>query len=142
MRKAELSILAAAVTLTASACSTERDDNASGANVAETEVITETETGTTADAGAAGATTNWPAGSRIVVEEGVTYRVEPGGTRVRLGPDDSRIVVENGTRFRVDPDGTRFRIDEQGAVVSTTDEGVTTDVRVGDDPSVEVNTNP
>lgn len=140
MRKAELSILAVAVTLAVSGCNTDQTDDANDANVADTQGITETDAGTTAEAGAAGATTDWPAGSRIVVEDGVTYRIVPDGTRVRLGPADSR-VVEDGVRYRVDPDGTRFRIDEQGAVVSTTEEGVTTDVRVGDDPAVEVNTN-
>jgi hypothetical protein len=59
----------------------------------------------------------WPAGTRIVVDNGVTYRIEPGGARIALGPNDSRIVVENGTRFRVDPSGTRVRIDENGAVI-------------------------
>lgn len=63
------------------------------------------------------ASAGWPAGSRIVVEEGVTYRIEPGGVRVALGPNDSRIVVENGVSYRVDPGGTRVRIDESGAEV-------------------------
>lgn len=138
MRKAELSILAVAVTLAVSGCNT---DETNEANVADTQAVTETDAGSTAGAGAAGTATDWPAGSRIAVEDGVTYRIAPGGTRVRLRPDDSRIVVEDGVRFRVDPDGTRFRIDERGAVISTTEDGVTTDVRVGDDPAVEVNTN-
>ncbi len=63
------------------------------------------------------ASAGWPAGSRIVVEEGVTYRIEPGGARVALGPDDSRILVEDGVRYRIDPGGTRIRIDESGAEV-------------------------
>jgi hypothetical protein len=69
-------------------------------------------------AGTAAAGAAWPAGSRIVVENGVTYRIEPGGARVALGPGDSRIVVENGVRFRVDPNGTRVRIDSSGADIS------------------------
>jgi hypothetical protein len=32
-------------------------------------------------------------------------------------PAGTRIVVENGTRFRVDPSGTRVRIDENGAAI-------------------------
>ena len=63
------------------------------------------------------ASSEWPKGARIVVENGVTYRVEPGGVRVALGPNDSRIVIENGVRYRVDPSGTRVRIDPSGAVI-------------------------
>ncbi len=74
------------------------------------------------------ATTGWPAGSRIVVENGVTYRIEPGGTRVALGPNESRIVVENGTRFRVDPNGTRVRIDPSGAEITVNPPATTTNV--------------
>jgi hypothetical protein len=65
----------------------------------------------------AAAATAWPEGARIVVEEGVTYRIDPEGSRVRLGPEESRIIVEDGVRFRVDPDGNRIRIDERGAVI-------------------------
>jgi hypothetical protein len=79
------------------------------------------ETGNSA-AGGTGATggntaSAWPEGSRIVVEEGVTYRVSPSGSRVRLEANDSRVVVENGVRYRVDPGGARVRIDDRGAVV-------------------------
>lgn len=78
--------------------------------------------GTSADdgyaKGNATATSSWPAGTRIVVDNGVTYRVEPGGVRVALGPSDSRILVENGVRYRVDPSGTRVRIDPSGAEIS------------------------
>lgn len=71
---------------------------------------------------------NWPEGSRIVVDNGVTYRVMPNGTRVELGPNDSRIVVENGIRYRVDPGGTRVRIDENGVAVDVTPPTVNTTV--------------
>ena len=81
-------------------------------------------------AGTATAGGSWPAGSRIVVEEGVTYRIEPGGARIRLGPEDARIVVEDGVRYRVDPSGTRIRIDESGA-----------EIRVDGDVSVPVDAN-
>jgi hypothetical protein len=59
----------------------------------------------------------WAKGSRIVEENGVTYRIDADGTRVALGATDSRIVVENGNRFRVDPDGTRVRIDPEGVAI-------------------------
>ena len=84
-------------------------------------------------AGTATAGGTWPAGTRIVVEEGVTYRIEPGGARIRLGPDDSRIVIEDGARYRVDPGGTRIRIDESGAEIRV-------DTDVDADAAVTVNT--
>ena len=90
--------------------------------------------------GNATADSSWPAGSRIVVENGVTYRVEPGGARVALGPNDSRIVVENGVTYRVDPGGTRVRIDDSGAAVSVGPGGVNATVPVGGNTSVTVNT--
>ena len=92
-------------------------------------------------AGGATAGTSFPAGSRIVVENGVTYRIDPGGARIALGPDDSRIVVEDGVRYRVDPGGTRVRIDDTGAVVSVGADGVDATVPVGGNTSVTVNTN-
>jgi len=67
--------------------------------------------------GAASADADWPRGTRIVEENGVTYRVDPNGTRVQITADGPRIVVENGTRYRVRPDGTRVRIDETGVDV-------------------------
>ena len=76
--------------------------------------------------GAQTATATWPPGSRIVVEKGVTYRIEPGGVRVALGPNESRILVENGVRYRVDPSGTRVRIDESGAEITVNPPGTTT----------------
>lgn len=62
----------------------------------------------------AGAVSAWPEGSRIVEENGVTYRVDSAGTRVRLQANESRIVVDNGVRYRVDPDGSRVRISPDG----------------------------
>lgn len=70
----------------------------------------------------------WPQGTRIVVEDGVTYRIGPDGVRVALGPNDSRIVIEEGVRYRVDPDGTRVRIDEQGVVIDVDSGGVSATV--------------
>ena len=95
-----------------------------------------------AASGYGGATAGaWPEGARIVVEDGVTYRIDADGTRVRLGDSDARVIVEDGVRFRVDPDGTRVRIDEQGATVSVGPGGVDTTVPVGGDTRVTVNSN-
>lgn len=75
---------------------------------------------------------SWPEGTRIVVEDNVTYRIDPNGVRVRLGDADSRIEVVDGVRYRVDPGGTRIRIDDRGLAIR---------VPVDADASVEVNTN-
>ena len=69
-------------------------------------------------------TTGWPEGARIVVVDGVAYRVMPSGERIQLGPNDSRILVEEGVTYRVDPGGTRVRIDEEGAVIDIDADGV------------------
>jgi hypothetical protein len=97
--------------------------------------------GSAADYNAATSATasSWPEGARIVEEGGVTYRIDPGGARVRLEPSDSRIVVENGVRYRVDPGGTRVRIDDTGAIVSVGPDGVETTVPVSGNTSVTVN---
>ena len=71
---------------------------------------------------------NWPEGARIVVDNGVTYRVMPNGTRVELGPNDSRIVVENGVTYRVDPGGARVRINDKGVAVDVVPPKVDTTV--------------
>ena len=82
----------------------------------------------------------WPEGARIVEENGVVYRIDPSGARVRLETGDSRILVEDGTRFRVDPDGTRVRIDDEGAVIIDSDgAGPDATINTGD-TSVSVNT--
>ena len=105
------------------ACS-DYDRNEAAYNEANASAYAEGEGGNYAEgaggnySGTATASAGWPAGTRIVVEDGVTYRIEPGGVRVALGPSDSRIVVENGVRYRVDPGGARVRIDESGAEVS------------------------
>ena len=92
-------------------------------------------------AGGAGynAASSWPEGARIVEEDGVFYRVDTGGTRVRLEPGDATIVVENGVRYRVDPGGTRVRIDDEGLAVRVAPGEVDATVNAGD-TSVEVNT--
>ena len=88
----------------------------------------------------------WPRGARIVEEGGVTYRVDPDGTRVRLTETDARIVVENGVRYRVEPSGTRVRIDERGLDVDLDGPDIPgVDVDVGTNRKgnldVDVNTN-
>lgn len=95
------------------------------------------ESGDTASGGSTAAGTAFPKGARIVEDNGVTFRVDPDGTRVRLAPTESRIVVEEGVRFRVDPDGSRVRISEEGLEVDLDDD---VRVRVGDNPAVEINT--
>lgn len=83
----------------------------------------------------------WPEGARIIQEGGVTYRIDPGDARIRLGPNDSVIMVEDGTRYRVDPGGTRVRIDDEGAVISVGPDGVDANVPVSNDTRVQVNSN-
>ena len=83
----------------------------------------------------------WPRGARIVEENGVVYRVEPGGQRVVLGPDDSRIVVENEVRYRVDPSGTRVRIDPQGVDIDVDVPDVNVGINEKGNPDVDVTTN-
>jgi hypothetical protein len=56
----------------------------------------------------------WPEGARIVEESGVTYRVEPGGTRVAIEDGSFRVVTVDGVRYRVDRSGTGHRIDDDG----------------------------
>ena len=137
MRIVVLTALCSALALGTGACA----DEANEEEVAYTDEATTTgaDTGAaTADQGAvtAGAgtsttttaTTVWPTESRIVVEEGVTYRIDPGGARVRLGPNDARIVVEEGVRYRVDPGGTRVRIDDSGAAIDIDADGLEADV--------------
>ena len=100
------------------------------------------------DAGAAAAagTAAFPAGARIVEENGATWRIDADGTRVRLGDADSRIVVENGVRYRVDPGGARVRIDDDGLGIDvdvdtpdlTPDLGPDVDVGVNDKGNLDV----
>jgi hypothetical protein len=73
--------------------------------------------GTASAAGSAA----FPKGARIVEENGVAWRIDADGTRVRLGDTDSRIVVDNGVRYRVDPGGARVRIDDRGLDIDVPD---------------------
>jgi len=83
----------------------------------------------------------WPRGARIVEENGVVYRIEPGGQRVVLGPNDSRIVVENEVRYRVDPSGTRVRIDPQGIDIDVDVPDVNVGINEKGNPDVDITTN-
>ena len=92
---------------------------ACGDTGADTAEPAATDTALAADTGpATTAAADWPSGTRIVEEGGVTYRVEPGGTRVAIDDDSWRIVTEGGTRYRVDTAGTRIRIDDDGLDLS------------------------
>jgi hypothetical protein len=63
---------------------------------------------------AATAASDWPSGTRIVEQGGVTYRVDPAGTRVAIDDNSWHIVTDKGARYRVDPTGNRIRIDDEG----------------------------
>lgn len=109
-------------------------DNMSSAAEAEGAAGAEGNAGTGATAAGSAA---FPAGARIVEENGATWRVDADGTRVRLGDADSRIVVENGVRYRVDPGGARVRIDEKGLGIDVDTPDVTPDL--GPDVDLGVN---
>ena len=115
----------------------------SATNEADDNVSTAGDTVTTADDGTAGATASVaPKGSRVVDEDGVTWRIDPDGNRVRL--EGVRIVTEDGVRYRVDPDGTRVRIDPEGIDIDIDTPDLTPDVDVGinkkGNPDVDVKT--
>lgn len=119
MKKLTLALLAGAA-VTIAACGGNKANNSATNNSTSANgsagAATSDSGGPGAGAGAATASA-WPEGSRIVIEDGVTYRIDPAGTRVRLEASDSRIVVENGISYRVDPGGTRVRIDQRGAAL-------------------------
>ena len=95
--------------------------SACGDNDADTPVAEDTTAADTSamESTAPAATTaaadpNWPSGTRIVEENGATYRVNPDRTRVAIEDGSYRVVVDNGIRYRVDRSGTRHRIDDDG----------------------------
>ena len=126
MRKFTLTLALGAACLGLAACG-ERDGNRADENsaVAEGEGNGATAAGAEGEGAgaAAGATASasFPKGARIIEENGVTYRVDADGTRVRLGENESRIVIENGVRYRVDPGGTRVRIRDDGIEIDGPD---------------------
>lgn len=116
MKKLILSAAISALALTVAACGDNDADDA-----ADTTVVDTADTATTADAGGAGAAggmaaedPNWPRGTRIVEEDGKTYRVAADNTRTEITDGSWRVVTEGGERFRVDAAGTRHRIDDDG----------------------------
>ena len=132
MRKFALTALLGAASLGLAACGGgETETNNVGATDTGAET-TDMNAGTTASAGA----DDFPAGARIVEENGAFYRVDADGTRTALGANDARIVVENGVRYRVSPSGTRVRIDEQGATLDVDAPDVDVDL-----PDVDVGIN-
>ena len=108
MKKLLFTAALAPVAVLLSACG----DNDADTAEADTAVV-ETETAEPAPATAA-ADPNWPAGTRIVEEDGVVYRVNPDDTRVEIEDGSYRVVVEDGVRYRVDAGGVRHRIDDDG----------------------------
>ena len=92
-----------AAVLALSACGSGSDAD----DTVVTQAPTATATVTTAAA-------DWPAGTRIVQDGDVVYRVDPNGTRVTIDDGSWRIVTEDGVRYRADPAGTRVRIDDEG----------------------------
>jgi hypothetical protein len=93
----------------------------------ETAVATEA-AATPAATGAVTASADWPKGTRIVQEGGVTYRIDPAGTRVAIDDNAWRIVTEDNVRYRIDPAGTRIRIDDKGVDLIPDVPGVDVDV--------------
>ena len=99
-------IMAAAIgsaALFVSACGDRDAETEDTAVVDEAATPAPTATVTTA------ASADWPTGTRIVEEAGVTYRVNPDGARIAIEDDSWRIVTEDGVRYRVDPTGARRR---------------------------------
>lgn len=146
MRKLILTAAIGAASLALAACGDDggNSNNASGNDASGSEANGSGGTdGSTANGSAGTASADWPRGTRIVEENGVTYRVGPGGDRLRL--EDVRIVTENGVRYRV-RDGNRVRIDDNGLDVDLDGPDIPgVDVDVGTNRKgnldVDVNTN-
>ena len=139
MNRLALTAALGAACLGLAACGDGRDDDMAANDMADANMTTMAEgegEGAEANAMASGASGNsmatpaFPRGARIVEENGVTYRLNADGTRVRLGASDSRILVENGVRYRVDPGGTRVKINDRGIDIDGPDIDVP-DVDVG-----------
>lgn len=136
MKKLILTSALGAAVLLVSACG----DNEADVPVAEDTAAADAAAAAAATGGAT-ASADWPTGTRIVEEEGVTYRVNADGTRVELGDDDWRIVTEGDVRYRVDPNGTRIRIDDDGLDLDgdgDDPDGIDVDVTSGEDGNLDV----
>ena len=110
MKKLLVTSALASAVLMLSACG---DNDADDVAVEDTAAADAAADAAAADA-AATASADWPAGTRIVEEDGVTYRVDSGGTRTAIEDNSWRIETEGDTRYRVDPNGTRVEIDDEG----------------------------
>ena len=151
MKKLVLTAALGAACLGLTACGDTGNESANGANTAGGDNGTAAgdggdATGGNGSASGQAAGGDWPAGTRIVQEGGVTYRVNADGTRVQLTDNDARIVVENGVRYRVNREGTRVRIDERGIDVDLDGPDIRgVDVDVGTNRKgnldIDVNTN-
>ena len=87
MKKLIMASAIAAAALLVSACGDRDAETEDTAVVDETATPAPTATVTTA------ASADWPTGTRIVEEAGVTYRVNPDGARVVIEDDSWRIVT-------------------------------------------------
>ena len=123
MKKTILTGALGAAVLALAACNNAADDAA-----VTDDTPTAADTAATIAPPTTAAAADWPTGTRIVEENGVTYRVDPGGTRVALTDEGWRSVTDNGVRYRVNPEGTRIRIDDNGIDVTPDIPGVDVDV--------------
>ena len=138
MNQLTLTAALGAACLTLAACGEQQVNTTNDSAAGETDGNATAEGGSGTGNATGGSGTAWAQGSRIVEENGVTYRVDADGTRTRLGENDSRIVVENGTRYRVDPDGTRVRIDPQGARIDVDLPDVDVGINEKGNPDIDV----
>jgi hypothetical protein len=142
MKKLALTAGIGAACLGLAACGDNASRNGASANGAGgTETIVPDGEGNGA-AATARADPDWPRGTRIVEENGVTYRVNADGSRVRL--ENVRIATENNVRYRVRDDGTRVRIDERGLDIDLDGPsipGVDVDVGTNRDGNLDVDVN-
>jgi hypothetical protein len=107
MKKLILTAALGSTALLLSACGDNEADTEEDTTVVETDVADTAATMAAADP-------NWPAGTRIVEEADVTYRVDPDVTRVAIEDGSFRVVTVDGVRYRVDRSGTGHRIDDDG----------------------------
>ena len=138
MKKLALTAALGATCLALTACG-DRDAASNEANdsAVTTESVDGNETAAAGGAGGAGGTA-FPKGARIVVEKGVTYRINADGARVALTGTDSRIVIEGDKRFRIDPDGTRVRIDDDGGAIDIDVPDVDVGINDKGNPDIDV----
>ena len=110
MKKLILTTAVGAFALAVSACNnTDADDDAATAD--ETAAAIDT---SAAPAATTASADDWPKGTRIVEENGTTYRVNTDNTRVAIPAGGYRVVTQDGHRYRVDASGVGHRIDDNG----------------------------